>query len=382
MFLFVRYNPTSSPTIPPTMPLSDAAIRSLKLKEKSFKVSDVEGLLLTVKPTGSKLWHFKYRIDGKEKLLSIGRLRRGNTFEALALDFIAKEAKEGRAAATQTKTEWLVGMAIASFGKKPITEVTSAMILAGLRKVEAKGNYETAKRLRSRLGAVFRFAIAIGLAESDPTATLKGATIRPPVTPRAAITDRKKLGGLLRAIVACQGQTTIHILTQSDAGNETLRHDVGKPIVDTDLDANLGIARQKIGQNRQKYRIGGMVAAGQPNNACRLVAQLTQCGKLGVNFVQSWPQCRQQPRSGRRRGNAAGGARQQAQTDPRLQPGDDVAQGRLRQPKPNSGRGETALAGNCAESDKVRQGVPMHSCASFMGSCKLSWIIATGYKAY
>ena len=129
------------------MPLSDAAIRSLKPKEKSFKISDFEGLFLTVKSTGSKLWHFKYRIDGKEKLLSIGiypevtlaqarakkdqarsqlasgqdpgeakkdqklqdRLRRGNTFEVLALDFMAKEAKEGRAAATKTKNEWLFG---------------------------------------------------------------------------------------------------------------------------------------------------------------------------------------------------------------------------------------------------------------------------------
>ena len=56
----------------PAMPLSDAAIRSLKPKEKSFKISDFEGLFLTVKSTGSKLWHFKYRIDGKEKRLSIG----------------------------------------------------------------------------------------------------------------------------------------------------------------------------------------------------------------------------------------------------------------------------------------------------------------------
>lgn len=231
------------------MPLSDAAIRSLKPKEKSFKISDFEGLFLTVKPTGSKLWHFKYRIDGKEKLLSIGiypevtlaqarakkdqarsqlasgqdpgdakkdqklqdRLRRGNTFEVLALDFMAKEAKEGRAAATKTKNEWLLGMAIGSFGKRPITEVTSALILTCLRKVETRGTHETAKRLRSKIGAVFRYAIANALAESDPTAALKGALIRPTVKPRAAITDSKKLGGLLRAIDVFQGQTTTRL---------------------------------------------------------------------------------------------------------------------------------------------------------------------------
>jgi hypothetical protein len=138
------------------MPLTDAAIRALKPKDKPYKVADFEGLYLTVKPTGSKLWHFKYRIDGKEKLLSNRiypevtltqararkddsrgllangsdpgeakeeqklqeRARRGNTFEAMARDVIAKAEAEGRAPATRTKTVWLLDMAIASFGKK------------------------------------------------------------------------------------------------------------------------------------------------------------------------------------------------------------------------------------------------------------------------
>lgn len=133
------------------MPLTDATIRVLKPKVKPYKVSDFEGLFLTVKPTGSRLWHFKYRIDGKEKLLSIGvypeitlaqargkkdearallaggkdpgdakkdqqrqeRARRGNTFEVMAQEFSAKAIAEGRAAATQLKTEWLLNMAIA-----------------------------------------------------------------------------------------------------------------------------------------------------------------------------------------------------------------------------------------------------------------------------
>ena len=54
------------------MPLSDVQIRNLKPKEKPYKVSDFEGLFVLVKPNGSKLWHFKYRIYGKEKLLLIG----------------------------------------------------------------------------------------------------------------------------------------------------------------------------------------------------------------------------------------------------------------------------------------------------------------------
>ena len=147
------------------------------------------------------------------------RLRRGNTFEVLALDFMAKEATKGRAAATKTKNkaktktktktknEWLLSMAIDSFGQKSITEVTSALILTCLRKAERRGTHETAKRLRSKIGAVFSYAIANALAESDPTAALKGARIRPTVKPRAAITEPKKLGGLLRVIDVFQGQT-------------------------------------------------------------------------------------------------------------------------------------------------------------------------------
>lgn len=86
----VRYRLAKSATIPPSlgvllgvsgkplkgdtpsMPLSDATIRTLKPRDKAYKVSDFEGLFLTVKPTGSRLWHFKYRIAGKEKLLSLG----------------------------------------------------------------------------------------------------------------------------------------------------------------------------------------------------------------------------------------------------------------------------------------------------------------------
>lgn len=231
------------------MPLTDATIRVLKPKVKPYKVSDFEGQFMTVKPTGSRLWHFKYRIDGKEKLLSIGvypeitlaqargkkdearallasgkdpgdakkdqqrqeRARRGNTFEVMAQEFSAKAIAEGRAAATQVKTEWLLNMAIASFGRRPITDVTAPMILACLRKVEAKGNHETAKRLRAKIGAVFKYAVAVGLAETDPTFALQGALIRPKTKPRAAITDKAQLGGLLRATDGFQGQTATRL---------------------------------------------------------------------------------------------------------------------------------------------------------------------------
>lgn len=234
------------------MPLTDAKIRILKSTDKDFKVSDAGGLFLLIKASGSKSWRVKYRSGGKEKLLVIGdypavslaqaratrdaakaELAAGSdpneakqqqkriklekdaeTFEKQARAYTAKTVKEGKADATLAKTEWLLDMAIASFGQKPIAEVTSPMILACIRKVEAKGNYETAKRLRAKVGAVFRFAIANGTVQTDPTYALRDALIRPKVTPRAAITDPKALGGLMRAIDGFHGQAVTRIALQ------------------------------------------------------------------------------------------------------------------------------------------------------------------------
>lgn len=231
------------------MPLSDIQLRNLKPKAKPYKVGDFDGLYITVTPTGSRLWHMKYRISGREKRLSFGaypvvslararqlrdearsvlaagsdpgeikqerkradRERRGITFASQAEAFIDKARREGKAQATMDKTEWLLGVANDAFGARPITDVTPPMILDCLRRVEAKGNYETARRLRSKIGAVFRYAVANGRAETDPTYALRGALIAPTVTPRAAILDPIELGGLMRAIDAFHGQVTTRI---------------------------------------------------------------------------------------------------------------------------------------------------------------------------
>ncbi len=234
------------------MPLSDVQIRNLKPKAKPYKVGDFDGLYMTVTPTGSRLWHMKYRIAGREKRLSFGaypaislaqarqlrdearsvlaagndpgevkqerkradRERRGITFASQAEAFIDKARREGKAQATMDKTEWLLGMANDAFGARPITDVTPPMILDCLRRVEAKGNYETARRLRSKIGAVFRYAVANGVAETDPTYALRGALIAPTVTPRAAILEPVALGGLMRAIDVFHGQVTTRIALQ------------------------------------------------------------------------------------------------------------------------------------------------------------------------
>lgn len=231
------------------MPLSDTKIRNLKSREKPYKVSDFEGLFVLVKLSGSKSWRFKYRLDGKEGLLVIGdypaiglaqarkardaakallaqgrdpneakqddkRVRleaKGHTFAKIGDAFLEKQRKEGKSQATLNKTEYHLKLASRDFGLKPITEITAPMILKTLRKVETKGNYETAHRLRARIGSIFRYAVASGLAQADPTYALRDALIRPTRVHRAAITEPRALGGLMREIDVFDGQVTTRI---------------------------------------------------------------------------------------------------------------------------------------------------------------------------
>ena len=183
------------------MPLSDIQVRNLKPRDKAYKVSDFEGLFVLVKTNGSKLWQFKYRLDRKERLLSIGvypdvtlaqarkakeaarskvaagidpseakqeekRLRleaKGQTFEKIGAAFLAKQRKEGKSVATLSKTEYHLKLANRDFGRKPITGITAPMILKTLRKVEAKGNYETATVCAPALGQSFAMLSRVGL---------------------------------------------------------------------------------------------------------------------------------------------------------------------------------------------------------------------------
>ena len=101
--------------------------------------------------------------------------------------------------------EWLLSLARPAIGPRPIAEITAAEILGVLRSVESRGRRETARRLRATIGEVFRYAVATGRAASDPTGALKGALPAPIVKHRAAISEPKAFGGLLRAIASYDG---------------------------------------------------------------------------------------------------------------------------------------------------------------------------------
>ncbi len=228
------------------MPLTDRQIRTAKPTEKPYKLGDGGGLFLQITPKGSKLWRLKYRFDGKEKLLSLGaypdvplraarmarddaksklaasvdpsvirKLERAEkeateerTFAALATAYLEKKKRDGIKLVTIRKNRWLLDMANADFGDVPADKVKAPLILKTLQREEAKGNLEHAKRLKTVIGSVLRFGIALGWLDADPTPGLRGAIATRRTKSHAAITDPEKFGELLRSIDAYDGQLT------------------------------------------------------------------------------------------------------------------------------------------------------------------------------
>lgn len=230
------------------MPLSDAAAKNAKRTPQARKLSDAGGLHLLVPPTGGKLWRLAYRFGGKQKTLAlggypavslaearrerdeakkllaqgldpsvqrkvekqVGKTASESTFRIVAEEVIAKMEREGRAHVTIVKKRWLLDFAYPAFGNRPISEITARELLALLRQIEGRGLYETAKRLRSTCGMVFRFAIATGRADRDPSSDLRGALTTHKVIHRAAIVEPAGIGALLRSIDGFDGQPTTH----------------------------------------------------------------------------------------------------------------------------------------------------------------------------
>ncbi len=131
-----------------------------------------------------------------------------SSVRAVAEEVISKLEREGRAHATLVKTRWSPGFAFPEFGDRPIAEITARELLVLLRKIERRGLYETAKRLRNTCGMVFRFAIATGRAKRDPSVDRRGALTTRQVNHRATIVNPAGIGALLHAIDGFDGQPT------------------------------------------------------------------------------------------------------------------------------------------------------------------------------
>jgi integrase len=219
--------------------LTETRIRATKPQENPYKVFDERGLFLLVTPAGGRLWRFKYRYSGTEKLLALGaypdvalkrarekrdaaralvadgqdpgELRRAekaaqsDTFKSIVAEWLDRQADE-KAAITVSKARWLLGFLLKDLGSKPISDIKPQQLLASLRKIEATGAHESAARARQKFSQVVRYAIATGRAERDITHDLRGA-LAPVVTKsHASITDPARVGELMRAIDGYVGQ--------------------------------------------------------------------------------------------------------------------------------------------------------------------------------
>lgn len=233
------------------MALKDVEIRALKPRDRAYKKADGRGLLIEVYPSGSKHWRYKYTHAGKDERIALGRypevglaearrkceearrslsdgtdplaerkrakllaiFNAGNTFGDVGKEYIDKMVAEGLADVTTSKARWLLER-LAPIAKSPIAELKPLDVLAALRRIEAQGKHETTRRCRSFAGRIFRYAVATGRAENDPTSALRGALITPRTTHHAAIVEPHEVGALLRAVDGYTGQAVTRIAMQ------------------------------------------------------------------------------------------------------------------------------------------------------------------------
>jgi integrase len=260
--------------------LTDTQIRAAKARTKPIKLFDEKGLYLLVKPTGARLWRFKYRYppkatENKEKLLALGsypevslklardsrdKARREltdgidpgikraaekhsspNTFKAVAcelfgvlrkasskstetdLEKIALQPAQGRKSrkrqpilesTIQTMERRLELHVFPDVGDQDISQVTGADLLAPLRRLEERGKFVLAHRVRSICGRVLRYGKATGRKCTDVAADLIGLLVPVEATHMATITDPIEVGGMLRAFDAYHGQPVTRLALQ------------------------------------------------------------------------------------------------------------------------------------------------------------------------
>jgi integrase len=232
------------------MNLTSIKIKNAKAKDKPYKLYDRDGLFLQIMPSGklspkgSRYWRLKYRFEGRERLLALGiypeislaearekcsearkQLKAGidpgevkkatkqgvssDSFAVVAEEWHSKNIKFWTPGHAETILSRLKRDVFPIIGKRPIGEIKAPEILKALRIVEGRGANETAHRIRSLCGQVFRYAIATGRAERDWAADLRNA-LEPVKTKHfAALTEPETVSGLLRAIDGYQGSFTV-----------------------------------------------------------------------------------------------------------------------------------------------------------------------------
>jgi integrase len=229
------------------MSLTNTEIRNAKPGKKPVKLFDERGLYLEVSPAGGKWWRLKYRFGGKEKRLSLGvypdvglkdaRDRRDasrklladgvdpsenrkatksaqadrafNSFEVVAREWFAKYGATWAANHGDRILRRFERDIFPWIGGRPISEVTAPELLAVVRRIEGRGALDTAHRALGNCGQIFRYAVATGRCERDPSGDLRGALSPVKGKHFAATTEPKQLAGILRAMDGYEGMLTV-----------------------------------------------------------------------------------------------------------------------------------------------------------------------------
>ena len=229
------------------MPLNNTAIRNARPGDKARKLFDGGGLYLEVSPSGGKWWRLKYRFDGKEKRLSLGvypevslkdaRERRdaarqllahgvdpsahrkaqkaaqaergAHTFEVVAREWFARHSPNWSAGHSGRVIRQLERDVFPWLGGHPVASIAAPQLLAVIRRIEQRGALASAHRVLATCGQIFRYAVATGRAERDPSGDLRGALSPVKGEHFAAITEPVKLAGILRALDSYEGTLVV-----------------------------------------------------------------------------------------------------------------------------------------------------------------------------
>ena len=238
------------------MPLTEIACKNAKPREKQYKLADGNGLYLLVHPNGSRYWRWKFRWQGKEKLLAFGvypeiplgearekredarkalragtdpaaarkqlklvaNIKAANTFEVVAREWHrAKKAKwnadHGARILRSLETD-----VFPHIGSRPLADITAPEILAVVHRVEKREALDIAGRILQRIGAVIRYGIVTRRAERNPAVDLRDALTSHQVINRRSL-PIADLPDFLRGLSAYQGNELtrlamrFHILT-------------------------------------------------------------------------------------------------------------------------------------------------------------------------
>lgn len=235
------------------MKLTDSIIKAAKPNAKAYSLPDGQGLALYVQPSGAKWWRYRYRFNATAKMLSMGvypdvTLKAARNQQAAFKELLAQEIdpsqhrqerKQQEALATENSFEsiarlWWIQWSVARnqrhanyvmrrlesdvfpvIGRKPVTELTATMLLMVIKKIEARGALDIAKRALTTCGQIMRYAVAHGLAERNPAADIKPSDVlRPTKKTNYARLGEQELPELLRKIDAYDGQPLTKLALQ------------------------------------------------------------------------------------------------------------------------------------------------------------------------